>query len=53
MTKQEIAVEILKLCAQEITVQEHRENKTPDYAGRLAQAYNTIYEAISGPQDGE
>ncbi len=54
MSKQEIAVEILKLCASEIITQEFRgKQNQSDYAGRLAQAYNAIYAAISDPKDGD
>lgn len=54
MTKQEVAVEILKLCAKEIITQEFRGNQNQsDYAGRLAEAYNAIYKAISDPKDGK
>ena len=54
MSKEEIAVEILKLCADKITTLEWKNNQAKaDYAGKLAQAYNAILAAISGPQDGE
>lgn len=54
MSKEEVAVEILKLCADKINNLEWKEKQQQsDYADRLAQAYNAIYAAISGPQDGK
>lgn len=54
MSKEEIALEILKLCAAQIIEIEWKEHpqdkKKADHAGRLAQAYNAIYAAISAPQ---
>jgi len=55
VNKQKVAVEILKLCADRILGQEFQSSKgrESDYAGKLAQTYNCIYEVISGPQNGE
>lgn len=54
VSKEEIAVEILKLCAEDISRLEWKSkmNKS-DYAGRLAKAYNAILAAISVPQNAQ
>ena len=54
MSKEEIALEILKLCAKQIIENEWKDHphdkRQADHAGRLAQAYNAIYAAISDLQ---
>lgn len=51
MNKHEIALEILKLCAERIVTNEAKTQQKPDYAGRLTEAYNQIVETVKDPRD--